>query len=418
MAFSKLFTNQANLNNLLGLLAILVMFILAICVNVLPAFDEPFFLQNCHLLTQTGFSKDFLLQIKEQAPGPLYQITHWVFKPITQYDIVKMRFLNITLLLLCIYVLYKISIQFFDLKSNYFDLLLTFLIIPTTWVCSAIAITQIPALLFSLLGFWTLLLINQKKQTFSKGLLYAVLSGLFIGLATIGRAPYLLLILGPILGGFCNWKSPKLLLINIISIGFALAICLPVFEIWQGYVPPGQQETFMVKGNLNVLTLFTAFIYLTVFSLILSPQFTLPTKKEIVYFLSGFVILTSCNYIFSISHYQSTTLGKLLSFIPLRLNQSIAHPLYLCISVLILIKYLRYFLHNKISYSNILLMLIIFGIVFSSLKSSRFSDLYIFQALPFIILYLPKSPHQLLKSIVLMCLGGIYLTYRLGGFYH
>ncbi len=38
--------------------------------------DEGIWIDNLRLLEQHGFSTEFLLGIKEQAPGPLWQVLH------------------------------------------------------------------------------------------------------------------------------------------------------------------------------------------------------------------------------------------------------------------------------------------------------------------------------------------------------
>jgi len=112
-------------------------------------FDELNFVPNVELMDQLGFTKEFLVQMKNQAPGPLYQIIHVVLMPITHLKPPAIRIVNLVFLLLIILITSKIiKNTFSDLKYHHLFLALNIIAVPVTWVISGLALTEIPAMFF------------------------------------------------------------------------------------------------------------------------------------------------------------------------------------------------------------------------------------------------------------------------------
>src|SRR5436190_23907851 len=60
-------------------------------------FDEPLFPPNVVLMEKYGFGKRFLLEMVDQAPGPLYEFVHLPLKGITHLEPRAMRIVNLLL---------------------------------------------------------------------------------------------------------------------------------------------------------------------------------------------------------------------------------------------------------------------------------------------------------------------------------
>lgn len=412
---SNLFILRNSQKIIFGVIFILI----AICifVNQNPAYDEPLFQANCFLFSEKGLTKDFLLTMSKQAPGPLYQFVHYIFKPLTGYHIVGMRLVNIFLLLCVIYFTFLIGKKYFKKENDIWQTAILFFIFPTTWICGGMAISQIPALFFAMAGLYFTLSVNLQELSFAKRLFFATLAGLFFGLSILGRIPYLIMLGGPILALLFNYKKFRIILPNLIIVAIPLLMAIPIFQIWNGLVPPGQQSIYMQdKTFYDLQTLLIAFVYLFILVLIINPDFLKPSLKEIYLFLSAIFLFTFFNYFFKISEHSSQIISKLIFFLPPKILTALPSAIYFTIACYVIYKMAIYFFSQKVNFENTYIVLAILGILFTSIKASKYSDTYIYQLLPLLILFLPKnilSRLALMRFSMLLILGIIFLVYRL-----
>jgi hypothetical protein len=260
-----------NFNYAILVLAFLLLVVLAV-FNPSPfIFDEKLFPPNIDLMEQHGFGEKFLLEMNNQAPGPLYEFVYLPLKPLTELIPWRMRTVNILLFSLIIFLSYTFfRLQNFDSKkSSYYALHL--LAIPTLWQVAGLALTEIPAMLFAAL--WFFIFCEQLKDLSNKRKLFitSLLCGITLALAVLGRTPYLTLLgcgVAIILVGKYPAKDLTPMIISaVIQSTIVLAIVLPVFYIWGGLVPPLQSS---VEGTLKPWHSILAISYLGITGLILN----------------------------------------------------------------------------------------------------------------------------------------------------
>ena len=131
---------------------ILLIYILFSTSNIV-VYDEANFYPNINLFKKFGFSHNFLILIDNQSPGPLYQIFHFYLEPFTGLNLVKMRVVNLILLIFIIIILRKTLIK---LNLNHTPAYYI-VAIPMTWVITGIALTELPAMFFCTISIYFLI---------------------------------------------------------------------------------------------------------------------------------------------------------------------------------------------------------------------------------------------------------------------
>ena len=111
-------------------------------------FDEQWYLDNVNILKNYGVSKQFILEVKGPA-GPLHAIIHYLFLPLTDLKLPYIRLINIGFTLPILFVLYRIH-KLLKAK-NAIAATLGFYAVPMIYVCTGMALTEIPAMLFAVL---------------------------------------------------------------------------------------------------------------------------------------------------------------------------------------------------------------------------------------------------------------------------
>jgi hypothetical protein len=347
--------------------------------------------------------------MKLQAPGPFYQIFHFITSSFTGYDVVWMRIITITTLLVCIYFSKKIvELENQQSEVKYENMALLFFVIPTTWVYGTMAITQVPAM-FCALGF---VLLFNKQNHFN-----AFILGILLGLSILGRVHYgafALLCLFDVLRNL----DRNVLIKNSIIISTAMLICLPVFMIWQGYVPPDHQAQFSDTTQLNFSSAFTGAIYLFLFTIILVPK--LLVQRINAYFFAIFVGLFLLNFSFNLFPKSAVVISALLKFLPERLISAVPIPLYSTIAVFVIYHYINLKEIFAMKAKGVFGIIVILTIA-SGLMSRQFSDGYVFQVLPLIIVFNYEKIESKMfvpKYVFFSCVGFIYLLYRMSIIYN
>ena len=242
-------------------------------------FDEMNFVPNVELMSQLGFTKEFLVQMKNQAPGPLYQLIHWPLMPLTHLKPPAIRVVNLVFLLLIIFITSKvIKNTFKDLKFHPLLLALNIIVVPVTWVISGLALTEIPAMLFLSLSILMLSYIFNNDYSNQKILLFSTISGIFLGLASLGRTPYLGLILPILLVVFHkDFRSLKKAASLILPYFFIpLFFTIPIFVIWGGLVSPNQP---IISGGIRFWHGFLSLGYGAIIFFLIAPKWFIFNRK-------------------------------------------------------------------------------------------------------------------------------------------
>jgi len=284
-------------------------FVILIAVTVLngnpPLFDEVLFISNISLFEEYGLSKDFLLKMQDQAPGPLYQLIHYPVSLVAGIQAPWFRLVNIVGLLLITATIYLINKQNAGKKA--WKMALLIIAVPMIWQVSGMALTEIPAMLMSIISaFCATYALTSGVKPRARAALF-VLSGLFLGLAILGRSTFLALFAAYLLL-FIYYRDPLILL----ALGIAAAICLPVFHIWGDLMPPAQQ--YIGSGGVRVWFGILAFAYMGVVMLIIAPKWFVISKPALWAAGLFFLFFTVLNYLFFQSTYAplSVFLGKFL----------------------------------------------------------------------------------------------------------
>lgn len=260
-----------------------------------PLFDEVLFISNIRLFEEYGFSKDFLLRMEDQAPGPLYQLIHYPVKLLAGIHAPWFRLVNIVGLILITTVIFLIQ-KLISNKKRINNALLI-IAVPMIWQVSGMALTEIPAMLMSIISAYILIyaLSVDIKPDYMKAALF-VLSGLFLGLAIWGRSTFLALV-AAYLFLFLYYRNPFIILTVLIAAG----ISFPIFYIWGDLMPPAQQ--YIGSGGIKIWFGILALAYMGVIMLIIAPKWFIVTRQAYWTAALFFLFFTVLNYFFLESTY-------------------------------------------------------------------------------------------------------------------
>ncbi|MBV7532001.1 hypothetical protein [Chitinophaga sp. sic0106] len=273
-----------------------------------PLFDEPLFVRNLYLFDREGLSSKFLLEMNDQAPGPLYQLIHYPLYAVTRWQTPGIRLVNMTLLAGITFMLIRIiTLQYKINLNTAIVYALNIMAVPMIWQISGMALTEIPPIFFSMLSvYWLLLSVNRTNQSVMLTILYAVLAGMASGLAILGRSPFLILIPSSYILLWYNRRRK----ISWISIGLytfvALSICVPVFLIWKGLVPP--KQALVAAGGINLWHGTLAFSYGALLTLIIAPSWFVINRRISVALVLLYILLLVINI--TVLQYSFAPLSK------------------------------------------------------------------------------------------------------------
>jgi len=243
---------------------IVVMFGFVLIRREPPHYDEPWYLGTVHLLHERGLSRQFLLDLPGPA-GPLYTFVHALFEPATHLRVPLVRVVN-PLILLLIMLLGYAGLRLRKSRDPLTGALAV-LGVPMTWVISGMALTELPAMLFVAVAVLMLLLVEQPNRSTPQRLLFAALGGLSLGIAVLGRQPFLVVLGGlPFLLRDVRRDLPPL----VVFAGFTIAVTAPVFWVWRGLVPPNLAE---VGRGIAWFHGMWSLCYGTVIVVLLAPAF-------------------------------------------------------------------------------------------------------------------------------------------------
>lgn len=231
-------------------------------------YDEIVFHPNLLLYQKYGFSEEFLLNITKQAPGPLYQMVHSFFSPLTHGQFPAMRYLNVGIFGAMVLLLYLITQKSFQLQDA-FTKTLSLITVPLVWTIGGIALTEVPSMFFCLLFLLGYFYLPNIKQPVLKWTI-AVGCGLCLALAILGRTQFLMIFACLGLFTLLNFRTNFWLNSSILLI--ACAVFGPVFWIWKGLIPPAlhYKGGFKLSG-FNYYFGFLALAYSGLVFFILEP---------------------------------------------------------------------------------------------------------------------------------------------------
>jgi hypothetical protein len=409
--------------NALAIAVYLMLFMIVVLSRSSTCFDEKLFINNMALFNKHGLSRTFLLQMTDQAPGPLYQLVHYPLQSLTKLSAPAVRIVNMVLFVVVIFFTW-LNIRMVSNKSSIeaFTWASSLLFVPVIWQVAGLALTEMPAMCAISISIYFLFRsvtgINYHQKIFS--FLFTFLSGFFLGLAILGRSPFLLIIFSAIPLFIYPKSNGRNFLHAAIFLIPAAAITWPVFYVWQALVPPHQQ--YIGKG-LSLWHGFLAFAYMGLTTIFVAPKWFAPIRNRWIFFVVGYLVLLLLNYyVFGLTYY---TLGfTVKKFVTPHLFQY--YP-YLIAPVLLLISI--YFIFSgfyraKLNAKNAMYLFILFS-SFLMLASCAgithlFSTRYVAQVSPLFLVALAGfdnfTTFRIMRLLAAALIGALSLLTYLTNF--
>jgi hypothetical protein len=231
-------------------------------------YDERYYIVGAQLLAKGASFREFLLAPLSTPAGPLYPTLHYLLSPITQIQPWAIRWVNLALLGLAgAAISFCIGRQGYDHPAARAAMLLG---VPMMWVCSGMALTEVPAFAAASLGC-AALTVALTAPAGDKRRLWAgfLLAGLCLAIAVLGRQPYLPAVVGLVVIAVA---IPRARFPALAAAALAIALPLPIFLLWGGIVPP---QVAFVGGGLSPWHGVLGFAYLSIVILILAPRYYL-----------------------------------------------------------------------------------------------------------------------------------------------
>ena len=359
-------------------------------------YDEACFANNIPRLHQYGFGQKFLNSLTRPT-GPLYSFVHVVFEPITQLRPVRMRFVNVFLLVLLAGVLAAWLER--QRQSDYWVVGCSVLVVPMTWVVAGMALSEMSAMVFVTLSLYLQLrgLEALKAGRPVRGWLFA--SGVCLGIAVWGRQPYLLLCGIPVLAAVLD---RRLRMAAVIFVGVVLAMAIPLFMIWRALVPPSSHEA---QQGISVTNGLTSLAYTGICFLLVAPRSRwLPVK--VLLGLVALSIVANMSLGALVLYPIKSVIDRHLPVSMVSLYGSICGSLFLSCGVVFLAVLLRMICVDlkdlsRVTVSGGLLCLAISPMFISHQYSSRYTAM----SLPYLILAAQPWRRWGLETVIAAVLG-------------
>jgi hypothetical protein len=366
-------------------------------------YDENNFYFNVRLIRRFGLSDDFLLKLRNQSPGPLYQLIYYPFLYFNIKSIVAYRVMNYVYLGGIVLFLYKLM----DIPREDKPVIRALLIfsIPLTWTTGGLSLTEIPTIFFALLSVIT---IRSAIKSERNQLALLVLGGLLSGLTILGRSPFLMMVPAVVYWLYRVTGPNK---VGILAYLF-LSLSMPayVFYTWKGLVPPNVQQ---IQSGLNPLFLAYTFAYTCFFLLIIYPDwYKLPMKY---YKMLGALLLLLFVLNISIFNFEYIAMKSFMALLPTsisfigRIFSTLLPCIMCCLAILHLVTLKMQLDKSKGNEWRIFLLLAATFIALTTIKSAaQFSTRYPYQSLPFLLIFC--APYiKLNKGLALRATVGIVL---------
>jgi hypothetical protein len=198
-------------------------------------YDEEAYANYVPLLRQHGLTEEFLVSLTGGA-GPLYAFVHRALEPLTNLSPVRMRLVNVALLVVVAGIL-AAWLRRQD-RPDYLLASCTILVVPMTWVLAGMALTSMPALVFVSLSLYVLLRGVEALERETPVLGWFVAGGIFLGIAVWGRQTALVLTAVPMLLALLDrrLRLPALVFVAAIAV-----LTAPLVIAWEGFTPPNEE---------------------------------------------------------------------------------------------------------------------------------------------------------------------------------
>ncbi|MEO9132242.1 MAG: hypothetical protein ABI240_13665 [Sphingomonas sp.] len=256
------------------LVAALAMTVLIAMVARSPSqyiYDEVYYLEGAHLLARGASFRDLLLAPLNTPAGPLYPVMHWLLSPLTGLRPPAIRVPNLIL-----FAVAGAAIAYAMARWRLTDpwaRTAMLLGLPIMWVSAGMALTEIPSLAFASFCLaaagWAMTGPTEARLRVWGGF---TLAGLCLGVAVLGRQPYL-----PAAGGFLLIAlfEPRFRWPAALAAILTCAVPLPVFIVWGGLVTPHEARV----GGIDLGHGALAFAYMSALVLILAPAYFMTKWK-------------------------------------------------------------------------------------------------------------------------------------------
>ena len=291
----KKYRSPENLLLIAGFAGLFILCVLTLLHRQAPLYDEPLFISNMPLFNQYGLSRTFLLEMDNQAPGPLYEMVHYPLQSITHMQPPGLRLVNIVLLWIIIILLVRVAMRQWQLSwQQALVPALRLMALPVVWPVAGMALTEIPPMCCAMLSVWLLqraLLLTAKPLW--QGLLLSLLAGTALGLAILGRSPFLVMVPASALLLIGHWRNTQRWMLLAIYVLVALAICVPVFVIWKGLMPP--KQALVTAGGFKLWHGILAFAYGALLTAIIGPRWFYFSRRILYVLLITWGVLLVLN---------------------------------------------------------------------------------------------------------------------------
>lgn len=382
MSQTNPFAKQITLHNILCFGGLLFTLVFVLLNHHAFTYDEPYYLNNVELIKQYGLSDTFLEKLAGPA-GPTFAVLHWLLEPVTGLEEIPTRLINVVLLFLSVVFIWltlkKLNADKPLAKS------LSLICVPMVFVCTCMALTEMPALFFLCIAIYLLLVALENGAVIP-----AIIGGLCMCAAIMGRQPYLLVLLClPVL---LYKKHTNIRRWIVLGLFFLAAILLPLyaFKIWGG-LAPHKGGDIATEYGLSPLNFFLSLGYAFLITLFIAPSWLIRIRKKeaialIITFIIAAGICIAANFNFPV---MATVSKKLLP--------AFLYNYYGAIMGALLVTLGLYFVASAAVKAPGMLnqpvkafyLLACLFILVSTLKiTHQFSSRYVFQAAPFFILFL------------------------------
>ncbi|AZQ44573.1 ArnT family glycosyltransferase [Nonlabens ponticola] len=394
----------------IGLLIIL--FVVTMLRQQLPFWDEAYYLENLVLLENLGFTREFLLAYKGPA-GPTYAWIHYILSPLTNLQTPYVRIVNTIFLALTVFVIYLTARTIDPSSKNNEVIALSAMSIPTVYTIAGMALTEMFSVFFLSVFIYLITYVYVKRKNLW---ILAVVAGIALSLAILGRQPLLMVLLAlPIF--FVSYE--KKVILNqpfkryglFIGVTVLAALILPifVFSIWGNIQPAAEASTgvgFEPKHLVLALgysALHLCFINPTYFNFSkdISSWFELAGVLVVSVILNVFLLKVSFNPF-------AVIVSKILPEDLMSLYSIACGSLLASLGIL----FLYYFLKKQLTSYDKMSAFLSLGfllIIATSIKvTHQFSARYVAQAFPLLILAAHYKREKLKTiHIITLVIGGI-----------
>ena len=396
--------------NLLASLSLSFLIYLIAKSPLYSIYDESIFVENLKLLEKLGLNNTFLISLKNQSPGPLYQIIHSIFSPIGNNSMIGMRLINLGLFLLTMFFTYLILSK----KRHAIEITGMYLALPMTWVIVGMALSEIPSMLFCVIFLYLLqLVLNLKYDYKVTQYLIVILAGLALGLSIVGRSPFLMVVAAcPV---FFLLEDRRILTITLIVSSVILPAYL--FTQWGGLVPPDVQG---IQSGINPMYLFLALGYMAFLTLIIAHEWYNLPKEYFIYtiIITIIFIILNINFHFISSEPLKSFSDKYFSSQVISIYKYMIPGITMGLGLFYLSSCAFHMITNRKDVFFLFNLVAGLLILMTTIKSSaQFSSRYVIQASPFFLLAYADYVKLNVKTFSLQIIGTLLGILSLVGYY-